>query len=211
MRTLTEVAAERRLDFSMDRLYALLERNHEGIFWRHDVDFNLECARSMALLEYDFNVTSTYYLRALPEDYDPANSEFWETVKVIQACGHNIGVHVDLRLPRQHVVSALVLMRACNDQMGVLASDARWPKTDLVSLHCPPRSALFRRIPRYLNAMDPVWEHRYVADSRGSFRFAQPETMISHHCTVQINLHPEWWFLPAEQAQAMREREEAKP
>lgn len=195
-------------DFSRARLESLLKANHDGIFWRHDVDYSLECARHMAQLEHEYGVSSTYYLRTFEEDYKPGSAEFWETVLALHEYGHRVGMHVDLQVPKHYVISTLQIRKACIAQEQMLSQDSRWPKTPYVSLHRPPINALFRLIPGYCNAMEPVWSGRYVADSRGSFRYESPEHAIETKRSVQINLHPEWWFLPSADAQTLREREQ---
>lgn len=198
------------VDFSLARLHGLWDLDRPGVFWRHDVDYDLASAAAMARAEAEHEIHSTYYLRALRDDYDPDSDEFAETACTIVACGHRLGVHADLCQPREAEVPLAWVAAVCRTQSGLLQRMGL-NVGDRVSLHAPPVSCLFTFIPGHDHAMSPRWRGRYVADSRGSFRFANPEEMLFGRGPLQINLHPEWWFLPPEEADALREREMRKP
>jgi hypothetical protein len=194
-------------DFSQERLLTLWQSSHDDVFWRHDVDYNLSCARQMAYLENQNGIKSTYYFRSIGEDYDTSSDEFVGTVEFCRSLGHELGFHIDLMLEREAYVPAMYVRRQFEIQSRFVRkyiSGAR------VSFHAPPRSALWRDYVGLEHAMGSRWEGKYIADSRGMFRLS-PEAFLSSRIAVQINLHAEWWFLPAEEASAMREREAVKP
>jgi len=192
--------------FSTERLFDLWSLDRPGVMWRHDVDNHLSLARQMARMEWWAGIKAVYYVHADTAQYAEQGDAFAETVEVILKCGHQLGTHVDLGLPRDAVVSDEALRLACLAQAKTLE---RWPVGDRVSLHRPPENTVWRNIPGFDHALSMRWFARYSSDSRGRFR-TDPEILL-RDCPgeVQINLHPCWWLLPADEAAVLREEHEA--
>lgn len=190
-------------EFSLERLERLYRLDRGHVWWRHDVDYVLECAIEMAIFEQGHGIKSTYHLMAT------GTLDILEVGREIQSRGHLLGAHVDLKLPRAAGVTTREMVKACREQVGQL-EDLGLDVGHRVSFHAPPHAALWRDIRGFQHAMSPAWRHRYAADSRGVLR-VNLETFIASHPSVQINLHPEWWFLPEPEATAMRAVEADKP
>ena len=158
--------------FSLERLEQLLVRPHT--FRRHDVDYSVSAAMLMARFEADLGVSSTYYVMTTSPFYSP--TEAFALATVVSGLGHQVGWHVD---GRKTLVS----------RIAQLAPDTQ------ISFHCPRPSDLWRRFPGVRSAYDPIWKDAYYADSRGRFAYGDPEDAPAG-TTIQINLHPEWWFEP---------------
>lgn len=193
--------------FSIERLRALHDMANRAVFWRHDVDFDLGCAVRMARLEAGEGIRSTFFLRVDGEEY--SLREAWVAARRLASYGHFVGVHVNLRLSRDAEVPGALLAVQCADDFRKLKR--RFPEcTQRVSLHAPPGAALWREIFGFDHAMAPWWKGFYLGDSRGVFR-QSPEEFLLVDRPVQLNLHPEWWFLPEAEAQKLREQEALKP
>lgn len=192
------------MDFSIENLDRLF--NYQNVFWRHDVDYDLECAVKMAEFEKERGIRATYYFRGMSCEYSPFSHEYAKTMHRVFELGHRIGVHVDLLMPREYEVATMQVVVAYNQQCAPVSCKAN----GVFSLHAPPHSALWRDYPGLAHAMSPDWAGLYLADSRGVFRSDPFDFLKNRRGRVQINLHPEWWFLPADEAQAMREREAVK-
>lgn len=192
-------------EFSLERLTALWALDRPGVFWRHDVDHDLACAVQMARREQRAGITATYYLRTEAPDYDCGGREFERAVEQLLACGHRLGTHVELGLPREARVEDFLLEIACENQTAKLA---RWPVERRVSLHRPGPDLLWREIEGYQHALDPSWRGRYVSDSRRRFRHF-PEAVLRSPGAIQINLHPCWWFLSRAEARRLEAQHEA--
>lgn len=203
---MAQTIQSRGVDFTLDRLEWLWELDHERVLWRHDVDHFLNYAVMMAELEYTHGIRSVYYLRAYASGYDILGGVFRRTVERILACGHQVGAHVDLRLPRDAKVSDDQLVTACTEQAATLAD---WPVEDRVSLHRPPEDTVWRDIPGYDHALAACWRGLYSSDSRQRFR-RRPEYLLLSKARAQINLHPCWWFLPPAEAEKLRRRHEER-
>jgi len=177
-------------------------------FFRHDVDYDLECATAMALFEEEIGIRSIYYLRSRAEEYHPASKAFRSATNIIRNAGHEIGIHADLGLERDAKVEVSYAVQCAHEQYSELGMSLGFEPH--LSFHAPPSDALWRRIPGFRHAMSGYWADRYLADSRGVFRL-DPRRHLIGHGNWQVNLHPEWWYLPWGEAQAMREREAVKP
>lgn len=128
----------------------------------------------MARFESCLEVRSTYYVMTTSPFYSP--TEGLALAASVSELGHRVGWHIDGR-------------RTPVDQIAHLAPDAA------VSFHCPRPNELWRRFPGVRSAYDPIWKEHYYADSRGRFSHGDPENARADS-TIQINLHPEWWFDP---------------
>lgn len=156
--------------FTVERLLPLLKRPRT--FWRHDVDASIPAARLMALLEWENGVHANYYLMTTSPFYTPVEAFLF--AGQLSEMGHAIGWHADLR------------------ETDLRRYDEA--RTELrVSAHCPRPTDLWVRFPGVEYAYDPIWKDRYYADSRGCFAHGDPEDHPDRG-TIQVNLHPEWWF-----------------
>lgn len=157
-------------EFDRLRLIGLLTRPRTVL--RHDVDYSITAAISMARLEEALGVTSRYYIMTSSPFYTPTDA--FGLAQVLVLLGHEIGWHVD---PRETPPATFA------------NNVVRMP----VSWHCPRPSELWKRFPGVESAYDPIWRGSYYADSRGRFAHGDPEDHDSAGY-IQVNLHPEWWF-----------------
>lgn len=193
----------------LQRLEQLLDLDRPGVEWRHDVDYDLTCAIAMAEFEAKKGIRSTYYFLPRSPDYALKRS----TIEIILAFGHDIGTHVDLHVARDATFTDEQLQAACVEDYQRLTAIAGRGITRRVSFHQLPLHVLWRDVPGFLSAHAPRWKGNYVGDSRGVFEVNPEERLrLSDGSTpLQINLHPEWWFLSPREADIMRQREAANP
>ena len=144
-------------DFSIKRLRTLLTTD-ANVQWRHDVDFDPECALKMAWLERELGVQSTYYVMARSEFYNPFAALTCKVFLQIHECGHQLGLHVDLGLPRAAKVSDDRMVAACLDDRELLQHVL--PVCDSVAFHAPPRDIMGRDIPGFDHAMGGMTANR---------------------------------------------------
>jgi hypothetical protein len=196
-------------DFTRGRLRGLLGATHPLVVWRHDVDYDPACALQMAELEREHGVRATYYLMPRAEDYNVFAPSVRDIIRGILACGHQLGVHVNLELPREATVPTWYLAATCYADYKLVATNYEGIQRK-VSLHAPPQDARWRDIPSFDHAMSAYWEHRYLGDSRGVWH-EPPEELLARGDAVQLNLHPEWWFWPEAKADEWRRLEAGKP
>ncbi len=189
-------------DFSQERLICLLA--HPLAVLRHDVDYDPMCALQMAKLEGQIGVHSTYYIRPL-ECYEPGARL---ALAEIPLHGHDLAPHVDLHLPRDAEVDDELMALTAEQDFELLSES--FPMTRKVSFHAPPQDIHWRDVEGFDHALKGEWFGRYLADSRGVWRFP-PEQLLSWGEVIQLNLHPEWWFWEQAEADAWRRIEAKKP
>lgn len=189
-------------EFNLTRLFSLWRLNRKGVLWRHDIDNHLEHAVRMASMELAAGIHAIYYLHAETPEYDRTSERFHEVIEHVLTCGHEVGTHVDLKVPRHETISDEWLIEACEKQVETLAA---WPVGRRISFHRPPQDVVWRHIPGFEHALSPFWRNRYSSDSRYRFR-TNPEDLLRGSGHVQINLHPCWWFLDPEEAERLRDQ-----
>lgn len=194
-------------DFGLDRLGRLLNMGMKRVYWRHDVDFDPACAVAMAKVEKHIGIKATYFLRVDEEEY--SKEDMAALADVLSEMGHTIGTHVSLGLPRSALVESARLAGVVAGAFRV-AQELFPAMSRRVSLHAPPRSALWRSIEGFEHAGAACWKGYYLSDSRGVFK-ESPEAFMLLDAPIQINLHPEWWFLSSSDRKKLFQQEAKKP
>lgn len=189
-------------DFGLERLENLL--THENVVIRHDVDYVPGSALQMARMEAGLNVSSVFYVRP-NGDYEFA--DHLDLFDEILRLGHEIGPHVDLRLERKAKVPDGYMIACCQQDYEIMHEHL--PISRFVSFHAPPRDVMWREVDGFVHSLNPKWMGRYIADSRGVFH-RNPERELDLG-PILLNLHPEWWFLTAFEAERLRVKEAVKP
>lgn len=156
--------------FTLERLEALHRSLLGDTFVRHDVDVSLNAAYRMAEWEQAQGIRSTFYLMATSPFYTWQDA--LNLAGDLRQLGHEIGLHIDARLTTVPPVYGLPF-----------------------SYHCPTPDLLWRDAPAAKNAYALTWKGRYYSDSRGCFRFGDPENHPGPW-PIQVNLHSEHWFEP---------------
>jgi hypothetical protein len=194
-------------DFTPEGLASLHRLDQPGIRWRHDVDYDPACALLMAEAEQTAGITAVYCIR-VRGPYNPFSSDLAEILHGIVRCGHRLGVHVDLGLPRDADTSDGLLAEATWRDYRLLA--AEYLVDRFVSFHAPPKTIYGRRVDGFAHAFEGDWPARTVSDARGVW-LRDPVELLTSPFPVAVLLHPEWWFWPAETAAEWRALEAAKP
>ena len=184
--------------FDMREYELLLEAAQEGgyafrffedepadgdVFLRHDVDLSLDAALSMARLEAEMGVRSTYFLMTRSVFYNLASHAGEAAIEELRALGHSVGhhavhPHVDLDERFDRVVA--------------------WHNPDPAFMRAPVDGAA--------NVMEAPWfdpEH-YRSDSNQRWRSGSPREGLRRRepSWLQLLVHPEIWVYPGE---SMRE------
>ena len=195
------------MSFGAEYLTELFALDRPGIKWRHDIDYDPNCALELARLEHACHVRSTFYIRARGP-YNPFSPDVRNVLYGILACGHRLGVHVDLELPRDAPTPPWLLARRTTHDYRLLASEYRIDRT--VSFHAPPRAIYGMPVPGFEHVFQGSWPDRTVSDSRGVWHGA-PVELLTGSGPACMSVHGEWHFWPEEKADEWRLLEAAKP
>lgn len=163
---------------------------------RHDVDYCLESALKMAMLENKLNVSSSYFFLVDSNYYNILSKRSCEIITHIGQLGHEIGLHFDIsnyeELQHRKMVSFFV---NCLE----LASQK---KINAVSYHNPGAIGLENLLltDQYEGLYNTYCKNfnnafHYISDSLCRFRDPQIFEKIDKKFFKNIHLliHPIWW------------------
>lgn len=169
-------------------------RGEPFILLRHDVDFALEPALTLARIEAELGVRSTYFV--LPHaHYNLFGDPAFASLREILGLGHRLGLHYDLSFYARNGLSASATIR----RESAILEDRFGVRVSLVAEHNPGR------VPRadpldlgdLIDAYSPAFtaQMKYLSDSCQFWRegcvcgFIDP----SRHPRLQVLVHPIWW------------------
>ena len=144
------------------------------VFLRHDVDLSLDAALTMAELEAENDVQTTYLLMTESVFYNLASHEGVEALERLRELGHAVGLHA---------------------VYPNVALDARFDP--VVSWHNPQAEYMSETIPGAINVYgEPYFDRAtYRSDSNQHWRAGCPHEELrgGGFPWLQILVHPEIW------------------
>ncbi|RVU36748.1 hypothetical protein EOI86_16415 [Hwanghaeella grinnelliae] len=185
-----------------DRGYAFVgfdaaEEDARHVIARHDVDFSIDLATTLAETEAALGIAATYFVMLTNPFYNLVTREGRAALQRIIALGHAVELHFDVSC-----YAPDALEEAAGAECGLL-SDLTGRAVNLISFHRPapewldnPATLAGRShtyMPRYFSRIG------YCSDSRGAWRFGHP---MDHEAAaagkaLQLLTHPIWWTTPA--------------
>jgi hypothetical protein len=167
---------------------------HRVLLLRHDVDLDMMKAVTMARIEAEIGVQSTYFLRVAAPFYNVFDRSARKAAREIVALGHGIGLHFDTQAyPESHVdgwesiiASEARVLAECVERPVRCVSFHR-PTPDLLNVDL--NGIISAYAPRYFSVM------KYLSDSGMRWREGCICTHLSAntHASYQILIHPCWW------------------
>jgi hypothetical protein len=157
---------------------------------RHDVDFSLDFARELAVVESDMGIYSTYFFMLTSNMYNLLSYEHQSLVKEIAKMGHKVSVHFD---PTVH------------DQLEKFENEKKLfesifeVEVDIVSIHRPGpflenNNVSLCGTPQTYN--DAYFtQMKYLSDSGGRDVMPQLAEFLKGTRSQGLHLliHPLWW------------------
>ncbi|MEX0284710.1 MAG: hypothetical protein AB3N23_08875 [Paracoccaceae bacterium] len=186
--------------YAIDALTGDTLQPDKTLYMRHDIDFDCELALGMAEIEAKLGVRSTYFLMLTSDSYNLFSEKNASSVEKIKALGHKISIHFDAVRYEDFEAGLKKEVSAFEDFFEV--------DVDLISLHRP--NEFFLSHDQTIAGVQHTYqskylkEIKYVADSRGSFRFGPPEETeaFAEGKSIHLLIHPIWWMFPAATPQA---------
>lgn len=182
--------------------YKLFTENDLGdrrIYFRHDVDNSVNSAFTIAGIEAELGVKSTYLFLLRSENYNLLSGTSYVKIREIAAMGHEIGLHFSLEAHKKderenHDISALpeLVIRDVNILSEILNMDIRvW------SLHNPGvkgKEMLQVDVPGVINTYHPRFfeDVKYISESNMAWREKCPCEMFKDnlYSSYQVLVHP---------------------
>jgi len=167
--------------------------NEKLVFMRHDIDFSLEDALKMALIEKKLEVKSTYFIMVSSNTYNPFSMKNMKIINKIISLGHELSLHFD---PNCHddVYTNL------NKEIEIFEKAFK-SKVKIISLHRPRQFLEYESKNISLNGYPHTYQDQffgnmeYLSDSRGSdIKSMLNETKLSKlKKPLHLLIHPIWW------------------
>lgn len=153
---------------------------------RHDIDFDLELAHQMAIIENSFGIKSVYLIMIQNPLYDMFSMQSIKCINKINSLGHEIGLHYDPSISTKYDF---------NDQFSKL--DCMLGYESKFYSHHQPTLYGFKNILDHgkkidLNSLASNFE--YISDSCMKPR-KDLFKVICSQSKVHLLIHPEFWML----------------
>jgi len=167
------------------------ELGENDFFLRHDVDFSVSAALSIAKIEHSLGLQSTFFFLLSSNLYNLLSKTNSDQVREIRDLGHKISLHWDSTAHRDEQ-AFLTEKQAFEEVFEVTI--------DIVSAHRP--AEFLRDNDRNLFGVPHTYQNRffkeisYISDSAGT----PVQTKVEHYLDsrnqngLQLLLHPIWWI-----------------
>ena len=176
----------------------------EFIIMRHDVEFSLERAYNLSLVESEMGFTSTYFVQITNNSYNALSKRGIDMMRDMAYRGHIIGLHYHLN----GQTDALAVRDGVRDQLRIMSEMVGLP-INTYSFHRPTKDVYYYKIridgtynaygSEYFTYAENVDEStdldvKYIADSKHRWNYGYPnyETLIKYP-KIQLLLHPFSW------------------
>ena len=167
------------------------------VIFRHDIDYDVNKALTLARLEREHEINSTYFVLVTSDFYNVFSRSSAEALRGIVACGHEIGLHFDeVRYPE--AAGDIDSVRGKIRQEAKLLEEAVGTPVKCVSMHRPSPLILESdlEIPGMVNSYGKTFfkEFKYLSDSRRRWREPVDEIVASgQQRRLHILTHPFWY------------------
>lgn len=163
------------------------------VLLRHDVDFSPRKAVEMARIEADRGIESTYFFLVSSPSYNPHNADIRQSIRTIDAMGHDVGLHFDASVywdEEPPITDLRRRIRRERQALGCIVDDV----VDIVAFHNPDEWMLGRRFPGFSHTYEPRYfeEMEYYADSNQRWRSQEP-FRSSMPDSMHLLAHPILW------------------
>lgn len=174
------------------------------IVMRHDIEFSIERAYQMSLIEQEENFYSTYFVQITNNSYNPFSKKNIDLLTEMERMGHHIGLHYHLNGQTEF----LDVRDGIRDQIKIL-KDVTGLHIDRFSIHRPIKEVYYHKIniSNIINAYSPEFftyaenvtedtllDVRYITDSKHRWNYGKPTLeKFNKNKKIQILIHPFSW------------------
>lgn len=171
---------------------------------RHDIEFSVERAWRMAMIEKEEGITSSWFLQIKSNAYNAFSEKNMTLLNEMIQAGHHIGLHYHLGSDISH----LHIRDEIRDQIRIMSEMLHYP-VDRFSIHRPVEESKYYaiRINGVINAYskeffthfenanpDSELEIKYITDSKHRWNYGYPDmATIQKYPKIQLLIHPYSW------------------
>ncbi len=185
------LAAEKFSQVCFEDLSVELDR---FMLWRHDVDIDLARASKIAEIDESAGFRSCFFLNISSEFYNIHDYKSQKILTQIFSLGHELGVHLDLRL-----TNPMSFLERLEYEAFVLEKLVGIQPV-AVSFHNPPSKIIFEELKYHglWNCYSQFFQENveYCSDSNGHWRYKVLPELLQNSTSkrLQILTHPDWWI-----------------
>jgi len=176
--------------------YSNINKNKKFTLWRHDVDFSVNRALSLAKIEKIEGVNATYFFQLGSFFYNVFEQNIKEKIFQIKELGHEIALHFD---PTQYNIETKEdLEKYLLYEKNILEFLLN-TRINTFSFHNPTPSILEFKDWMYAGMVNAYAQYfkenvEYCSDSNGYWRHTRLEDFLKKRFDkIQVLTHPEWW------------------
>lgn len=176
--------------------YDEIDEDKKTVILRHDVDYTIDNALSMAKVEHNLGVKSTYFFLLTTDFYNLYSRNATEKLQKILSLGHGIGLHFD---EKRYDVYTVDDVKQYVQKEITLLSELLNREVNVVSMHRPSKLILNNDIQfdNIINSYSSKFfnEIKYISDSRMYWREDPIQTINSDsYYQLHVLTHPFWFF-----------------
>lgn len=166
------------------------------VLWRHDLDASVVRAASMAEVEKEMGVCTTYFLRLHSTFYNPLETETHSLICDIIRHGHQLGLHFEASF--HHITTQQTLEAALDSDRRVM-EDWFGVEVAAFSFHNPQGDGMLGfgsdKYAGMVNAYGTRFKkYKYISDSNGYWRHDRLyDVLTDGPRRLHVLTHPEWW------------------
>lgn len=176
----------------------------EFVVLRHDIEFSVERAYAMSLVESEMGVSSTYFVQIANNAYNAFSQKNRELVADMRNRGHHIGLHYHRcgKTDHDEILDDIKLqLRVLSEMYGF--------EIDRFAMHRPARESNYNdmHVDEIINAYskefftlidkideDTKLDVKYIADSQHRWNYGYPDSdTIADNKKIQLLIHPDFW------------------
>ena len=171
--------------------------NEKICILRHDIDYETEKIYSIAKIEYDLGINSTYFFQSCSKVYNSREKETVKIAKELFKMGHQIGVHLDLSWYQD--ISKQNILTYFNKEKTLLSNILDIDIIDIFSCHNPHKIKNFildKTIQGVRHTYEPIFfsKIKYLSDSQGWYEGCICKIFKeSKYYKIQLLTHPYIW------------------
>lgn len=172
-----------------------------GIIWRHDIDYSVHRAYSLAKIEAEEGIKANYFVHFHSELYNVLEIDIIEKIREISKMGHNVGVHFEPGFYGINITDKEELEAKLTFEKELLEKLLE-KKVNAFSFHNPEVGGEWYlysdlRVAGCFNAYSDYYRgnFEYCSDSNGYWRYKRLEDVLTNpsNKNLHILLHPCWW------------------
>lgn len=158
------------------------------VYLRHDVDFSVEFAYDMALIDQSLGISSTFFFLPNSELYNLYSKRTFDLINRIIEMGHDVCLHVDSDVLK-NLETAIACFKMNYPYSNISIISFHQPK-GISSDYCLPEGMIDVYSSQFFSKIE------YASDSGGEWKYGYPlfRTAFKQKTSFQLLTHPLWWM-----------------